>query len=54
MYKWYFRCTDNGGKRQSFEVKASTKAEAVRKAFDRARKNATGNIYMWDCKLLSA
>ena len=54
MYKWSFRCTDNGGYHQFFTVKARSKAEAIEKAFTMARKHARGDIYpTWECKLVS-
>lgn len=52
MYKWRFTCNDNGGKRQSFIVKASSKTDAIAKGFKKARKNAAGDIIAWDCKLI--
>lgn len=52
MYKWTFRTIDNGGKRQSFTVKASSKPEAIDKGMNRARKNAKGDINNWYCELI--
>ena len=54
MFNWRFWCIDNGGKRQCFEVKAGSKADATRKAFDRARKHAAGDIHAWSCDLIRA
>ena len=54
MAKWNFQCIDNGRKKQAFTVKASSKTEAIEKAFTRAKKNARGDIISWDCKLLQA
>lgn len=51
MAKWGFSCTDNGGKRQGFTVTAKDYHEAIKKAFERARKNAKGDIIHWDCHL---
>lgn len=53
-YEWRFTCIDNGGKHQSFIVKASNKDEAIRKGFEKAEKNSAGNIYAgsWNCKLV--
>ena len=55
MATWSFRCIDNGGKRQSFTIKASDKTQAIDKAMARAKKNARGDIYpTWDCRLIKA
>lgn len=55
MATWIFRCQDNNGKRQFFKVKANSKLEAVNKGFEKARKNAKGDIsYNWECNLISA
>lgn len=56
MAKWSFSCNDNGGKRQSFKVTAGSKQEAITKGFEKARKNASGDINpsSWTCKLLQA
>lgn len=55
MAKWSFSCVDNGGKRQAFTVIASSKQEAEKKAFLRAKKHAAGDIgYSWQCKLVLA
>lgn len=53
-HKWRFTCMDNGGKRQSFTVKAQTKDEAIRKSFEKAKKNAKGDIMpdSWHCALI--
>ena len=52
-HKWHFECVDNGGKRQSFTVSAKTKDEAIRKGFERAKRNAKGDISPnWSCKLM--
>lgn len=52
MYTWEFRCTDNGGKRQLFTVKANDKTTAITKAFVKAKKHAAGDIgWNWECKL---
>lgn len=49
---WEFSCHDNGGKRQFFTVKASSKTEAITKAFEKAKKNAAGDIgWNWECRL---
>ena len=54
MAKWSFTCNDNGGKKQFFKVTAGDKTEAIKKGFEKARKNADGDIYKWDCKLIKA
>ena len=52
MAVWTFRCSDNGGKRQCFDVRANSKPEAIEKAFKKAEKNAKGDIwYSWECVL---
>lgn len=51
MYKWSFYCIDNGQKRQSFYVKAKDKTEAIKKGLKKAKKNAKGDIYTWECRL---
>ena len=48
---WSFYCTDNGGKRQMFTVKAKDKDEAIEKGFKKANKNAKGDIINWECRL---
>lgn len=52
-YMWTFSCVDNGGKRQVFTIRASSKDEAIRKGFEKARKHARGDIYpgSWHCAL---
>ena len=52
--RWRFTCTDNGGKRQSFIIRAKSKTEAIEKGFQRARKNAAGDIdpASWHCALI--
>lgn len=55
MATWLFNIGDNSGKRQSLKIKANSKDEAIRKGFDKARKNAAGDLSCrWDCKLISA
>lgn len=51
MTKWIFIAGDNSGKRQYFTVAAPSKTEAIRKGYEKARKNASGDIVTWDCKL---
>lgn len=51
MYKWTFTARDNGGKYQCFSVKAGSKAIAIEKGMERAKKHAAGDITTWDCKL---
>lgn len=53
MAKWNFNCIDNGGKKQFFVVSANNKPDAIKKAFDKARKNAAGDIHTWNCTLKS-
>ncbi len=50
-YEWYFTCGDNGGKKQNFIIKASDKTKAIAKGFEKAKKQASGDIIKWDCKL---
>ena len=50
-YKWTFTCRDNGGKYQAFKISASDKTSAINKGIAKARKNASGDIITWDCKL---
>ena len=50
-YTFIFTAHDNGGKRQTFTVKAEDKKEAIEKGFKKARKNAAGDINSWDCRL---
>lgn len=51
-YTFIFTCTDNGGKHQTFKVKAADMQEAIRKGFKTAKKNAAGDINgSWDCHL---
>lgn len=52
-YSFLFSCIDNGGKRQSFTVKAPNKQKAIEKGFTKARKNAAGDFTSWNCKLSS-
>ena len=52
MYKWQFTARDNGGKHQTFTVKASNKTDAIKKGFEKAKKSANGDITTWDCKLI--
>lgn len=51
QYRFNFACRDNGGKYQSFAVSASSKDEAIHKAFKKANKAAAGSITSWDCRL---
>ena len=45
--------TDNSGKVQNFTVKAKTKADAIDKAFKRARKNACGDLSpVWEVRFV--
>lgn len=53
MAEWMFWSYDNGGKRQVFTIKARTKTEAIEKGFAKAKKNATGDITSWDCRLIN-
>ena len=54
MAKWNFSCRDNGGKFQHFTVTASDKQNAIKKGFEKARKNASGDINTWNCNLIHA
>ena len=51
MAKWGFTCTDNGRKKQAFTVTAGNKQTAERKAFQKARKAAKGDIISWSLRL---
>ena len=51
QYKFTFSCIDNSGKHQNFIVTAKNKDQAIAKGFEKARKNAKGDIIRWDCKL---
>lgn len=51
QYTFTFRCHDNGGKHQTFKVKASDKPEAIRKGLLKADKHSAGEIRGWECKL---
>ena len=53
MAKWSFYAIDNGGKKQSFTIKANSKPEAIEKGYKRAKKNAAGDFNNWDCKLIA-
>ena len=53
MFTFEFRCSDNGGKKQFFKVKANDKTTAIKKAFAKASKAAKGDIYNWECRLLN-
>lgn len=52
MGEFYYSCTDNGGKKQLFKVKACSKLEAIKKGRAKAEKKAAGDINIWDCKLI--
>lgn len=53
MYKWQCRFSDNSGKKQFFKVSASDKAEAIKKAFKRAKKHAAGDLSpRWEVSLI--
>lgn len=54
MAVWTYRCIDNGGKKQFFDVKADSKPEAIEKGFKKAKKNAKGDINNWECVLKKA
>lgn len=52
-HEFIFRCTDNGGKHQTFTVKAPDKQTAIDRGFKRAKKNAKGDINpSWECRLV--
>ena len=51
MAVWTFRCIDNGGKRQFFDIKADSKPEAIDKGMKKAQKNAKGDLNNWECCL---
>ena len=51
LYNWVFRCNDNGGKKQSFTIKANSKPDAIEKGFRKASKAAKGDIIAWECEL---
>lgn len=52
MYKFGCVFIDNGGKKQFFKVSANDKAEAIEKAFKKAKKGAKGEFISWDVKLI--
>ena len=53
MFKWSFAIGDNSGKKQFFTIRANSKEEAIKKGFEKARKNAKGDLsYSWDCRLI--
>lgn len=54
MAVWSFYCIDNGGKKQFLTIKAKDKTEAIKRGFEKAEKNAKGDINNWECKLRSA
>ena len=54
MAKWTFMAHDNGGKRQIITVTAGNKTDAINKGFEKAKKNAAGDINTWTCTLKSA
>ena len=55
MAKWVLYCSDNSGKKQAIKVTATNKPDAIKKAFEKARKNAKGDLTpYWECKLISA
>lgn len=49
--KWSFSCIDNGGKRQHFSVTAPDKQSAIKKAMEKANKQAAGDITSWNLEL---
>lgn len=51
-YTWKFKCHDNGGKFQQFNVKADNKTDAINKGMERAKKHANGDIHSWECILV--
>lgn len=51
MHKWSFYCNDNGGKKQMLIVSAKDKTDAIKKGFERAKKNARGDITSLECRL---
>ena len=51
MYRWYFECMDNGGKRQFFTVTAKSKPDAIKKGMEKAKKAASGDVTSWSCRL---
>ena len=54
MATWQFSARDNGGKYQTFKVKANSKTEAIAKGIEKANKNAAGDFTGWDCRLIQA
>ena len=55
MATWQFTCRDNGGKFQTFKVKAASKPQAIDKAMEKAKKHAAGDISpSWECRLVRA
>ena len=54
MAKRTFKCSDNGGYFQCFDVTAKDKTEAIKKGMEKAKKKAKGDISpTWKCTLKS-
>ena len=51
MATWNFSYIDNGGKKQSFSVKADDKKTAIDMGFERAKRHAKGDCVSWSCSL---
>ena len=52
-YTFNFYCINNSGKKQIFKVKAPDKMTAIDKGFQKAKKNAKGDITNWECRFVS-
>ena len=52
MHKFSCYFSDCSGKKQFFTVKAANKADAIEKAFKKAKKSAKGDFNNWDVKLI--
>ena len=53
MAKWNFNFCDNSGYFKHFYIKAATKQDAIKKGFDKAKKQSRGDIISWNCSLHS-
>lgn len=50
-YKWTFAGTTTYGKSFSYTVSANDKTTAIKKGFDKLRKNGEDSIH-WNCNLI--
>ena len=54
MAKWTFTTLDNSNKRQTFTVTAPSKADAIKRGIDRAKRTAAGDITRLTCSIKTA